>query len=244
MDMDSKFTDIDIVSGRGQGIQRLPGNVMFRKLVSAHKRTYAQAPKTHKVKVSKGIVTALRKFGAKFLEFDTKAGCYYDIGDEKAISKTGQALREGQTKIKQELAAEMKDNINDSKRSSIVTTCSTSSNISVEESYARKSILVFESMRLGQELDVENERQAPQKPSSSEQDTDSRGQGLSKFLLDLSNSGSDRSFRAIHALFKDKIASEKGLPAELLTTTDEEITDMLNEMDFDFDLDEMDLGAP
>ena len=87
--MDSDFSNIDVVNGRGQGAQRLPGNVMFRKLVSAHKRTYAQAPKSHKVPFAQGIVIALRRFGAKFLEFDTNARCYSDIGDEKAVIKTG-----------------------------------------------------------------------------------------------------------------------------------------------------------
>jgi hypothetical protein len=110
--MNSTFTDKDIVNGRGKGIQGHPGNVMFRKLVYAHKQTYAQAPDTDKQKISRGIVIALRQFGARFLEFDTDTGRYRDIRDKKAVAKTSQALREGQKNIKQELAAGEMDDSN------------------------------------------------------------------------------------------------------------------------------------
>ena len=129
-------------NGRGQGIQRLPGNVTFRKLVSAHKRTYALAPKTHKVTVSRGIVNAaLRQIGAEFLEFDLKTGCYRDIGDDKAVYKTGHALREGQSKVKQELAAEAEKGV--SRRSSFL-----------EESFTNHSIQIMESLRIEEDAVV------------------------------------------------------------------------------------------
>ena len=86
-------TNIDVINGKGQGVQRHPGNVVYRKFVSAHKKTYAQAPKADKKKISKGVVTALRRFGAKFLEYDISTGCYHDIGDQRAVDKTIPALR-------------------------------------------------------------------------------------------------------------------------------------------------------
>ena len=73
------------------------------------------------------------------MEFDIKTGCYHDIGDEKAVNKTSQALREGQTKIKQELAAEMGDSCS----SSFI---NTSSNTSTEESCVELSIQIMQSL--------------------------------------------------------------------------------------------------
>jgi hypothetical protein len=45
-----------------------------------------------------GIVAAVRNVGGRFLELDERSGIYHDIGDRKAIKKTSQALREGQTR--------------------------------------------------------------------------------------------------------------------------------------------------
>jgi hypothetical protein len=54
-----------------------------------------------KLEVSRGIVHAVKNFQGRFLELDKTTGSYYDIGEEKAIKKTSQALRDGQSKIKQ-----------------------------------------------------------------------------------------------------------------------------------------------
>lgn len=53
--------------------------------------------------MSRGIVAAVRQFGGRFLELDEPSGCYFDIGDQKAYSKTSQALREGQTQIRRSI---------------------------------------------------------------------------------------------------------------------------------------------
>ena len=241
--MDSNFTNIDVVNGRGQGIQRLPGNVMFRKLVSAHKRTYAQAPKSHKVKVSQGIVTALRRFGSNFLEFDTKTGLYHDIGDEKAVSKTGQALREGQVKLKQELAAEK----GESKSSSFITSTSSNISTSLEESYTNHSIQIMQSLRMEEQMVMVEDQSPPQSPRPSKQSSKSASQheiyedhDMSKSSnLQPTKSSSDTSQRAIH---NDRSTSESELSVQLLNTTDEEVTDILEEMRFEFDFSEMDAG--
>jgi hypothetical protein len=138
--MNTNFTNKDIINGRGQGVQRHPGNVMFRKLVNVHKQTYVQAPWKDKEKITKGIVAALRQFGARFLEFHTGAGCYREIEYKKALYKTSQALREGQADIRLELelaaAAGKKMMMGDSKSSSDATSMDTST----EESCANFSI--------------------------------------------------------------------------------------------------------
>lgn len=55
------------------------------------------------MKISKGVVAAVRELGGRFLELDERSGIYKDIGDKKATEKTSQALREGQTKIRKQM---------------------------------------------------------------------------------------------------------------------------------------------
>ena len=64
---------------------------------------YAQCPRQDKVKISRGIVLAVRELGGRFLELDERTSVYSDIGDKKAVEKTSQALREGQTKLRQQI---------------------------------------------------------------------------------------------------------------------------------------------
>ncbi|KAL7460800.1 hypothetical protein ACHAXS_001241 [Conticribra weissflogii] len=93
----------DVLNGRGQGVQRHPGNEKYRKLVFVNKGLYAKCPKTDKIKISRGIVNAVRELGGRFLELDERTQVYYDIGDKKATEKTSQALREGLSKIRKQM---------------------------------------------------------------------------------------------------------------------------------------------
>jgi len=97
------FTCRDVLNGRGQGVQRHPGNIKYRTLVFVNKVLYAKCPRPDKMKISKGIVAAVREMGGGFLEVDERTGIYKDIGDKKATDKTSQALREGQTKIRKQM---------------------------------------------------------------------------------------------------------------------------------------------
>ncbi|KAL3778161.1 hypothetical protein ACHAWO_006998 [Cyclotella atomus] len=96
-------TTRDVLNGRGQGVQRHPGNVKYRKLVFVNKELYAKCPRSDKIKISKGIVAAIRKSGGRFLEHNERQDYYFDIGDKKATEKTSQALREGQKDIRKNL---------------------------------------------------------------------------------------------------------------------------------------------
>lgn len=97
------ITNLDVVTGRGQGIQRLPGNERYRQLVSRNKRIYATCNSNDKGKVSRGIVAAIRQSGGRFLEYNEHSQAYHDIDDRKAWSKTSQALREGLKKIRDKI---------------------------------------------------------------------------------------------------------------------------------------------
>eukprot|EP00581_Thalassiosira_minuscula_P019655 CAMPEP_0183726400 /NCGR_PEP_ID=MMETSP0737-20130205/23102_1 /TAXON_ID=385413 /ORGANISM="Thalassiosira miniscula, Strain CCMP1093" /LENGTH=279 /DNA_ID=CAMNT_0025957725 /DNA_START=39 /DNA_END=878 /DNA_ORIENTATION=- len=99
-------TRFDILNGRGQGVHRHPGNAKYRSLVQLNKGLYAKCPRSNKIKISKGIVAAVRELGGRFLELDNQSGTYHDIGDKKAYEKTSQALREGQTKVRQKIYRE------------------------------------------------------------------------------------------------------------------------------------------
>lgn len=121
----------DVVLGRGSGTQNHCGNVTYRKLVylnkvssslyacscvnknethsphdisHANQELYATSSKFDKLKISKAIVAAIRKFGGRFLQAGDNGNL--DIGDKRAWDKTSQALREGQTEIRAKLAAE------------------------------------------------------------------------------------------------------------------------------------------
>lgn len=155
-------TNIDVINGKGQGVQRHRGNVFFRRFISAHKRTYAQAPKTDKKKISKGVVTTMRRFGARFLEYDIRTRCYHDIGDERAVEKTIQALREKQPEIRKELAVEMAQGTEDN----------TSPDTSTEESCVNFSMKIMQSLSkeeggysLREQIMMAQDQFPPQRPT-------------------------------------------------------------------------------
>ncbi|KAL7525690.1 hypothetical protein ACHAXR_001118 [Thalassiosira sp. AJA248-18] len=96
-------TCIDVINGRGQGVQRHPGSWECQQLQHVLIGPLRQMLKDRKIKISKGIVAAVRELGGRFLQFDENSGLFLDIGDKKAWEKTSQALREGQTKIRQQI---------------------------------------------------------------------------------------------------------------------------------------------
>jgi len=114
----TKINDNDIICGRRGVALKHPGNISYRKMVGLNKERYATCLKNEKLRVSKGIVEAMREAGGRFLEReDGKTSnsleehdehgnpvVWRDIGDKRAVEKTSQALREGQPKLLQKLA--------------------------------------------------------------------------------------------------------------------------------------------
>ncbi|EJK63355.1 hypothetical protein THAOC_15986, partial [Thalassiosira oceanica] len=103
-------TDRDVINGKGQGVQRLKGNVDYRKAVKAHKVSfvlYAMCAK-NKVKIAKGIVKALHTRGGRFLKLNERTGVFSELensGKQGAVEKTSQALREKQTALMMQIRA-------------------------------------------------------------------------------------------------------------------------------------------
>jgi len=97
----------DVLSGRGGRINNHEGNVNFRTLVAKVKIQYLsrQTKKPDKAVIAANLVDQIRKLDppGRFLKEDVNSGVWYEVGDERARRKTGQALREDAPEIKEEM---------------------------------------------------------------------------------------------------------------------------------------------
>jgi len=93
----------DVLSGRGNYINKHPGNEYFRSLVRQYKVTYVATHKNDKPLFSRIIFDSIRSLNppGRFLRQDEKTKVWYDIGERKALDKTRQALREGAPELVQ-----------------------------------------------------------------------------------------------------------------------------------------------
>ena len=88
------YNDADVLAGRGGSINVHPGNIKFRMLIDQRRREYLQARKTVKPQINKSIVNIIRrKYGGRFLKRESD-GLWYEIGDDRAQEKVGQAFRQ------------------------------------------------------------------------------------------------------------------------------------------------------
>jgi len=99
--------DQDILSGRGAGVNLHPGNVFFRKLISANKALYLKADPGEKKRIIRRIVERALEHG-RFLKQDPMTEFWTSITSEEARKKTGQALRENGPAIKKQHKEQMK----------------------------------------------------------------------------------------------------------------------------------------
>ena len=93
----------DVLSGRGGRINAHVGNVQFREIVAEQKKIYLakDTKKLEKAHIAADIVYYIRRMDppGRFLKEDA-SGAWWDIGDQKAIKKVGQALREDAPEIR------------------------------------------------------------------------------------------------------------------------------------------------
>mmetsp|Transcript_383 Transcript_383/g.671 ORF Transcript_383/g.671 Transcript_383/m.671 type:complete len:614 (-) Transcript_383:174-2015(-) len=87
----------DVLCGRGNFANTHEGNRNWHRLVTANKELYAALPKFHKQLLSQSIVSAVTSQNppGRFLQRDSVSQLWYNVGENKAIEKTSQALREG-----------------------------------------------------------------------------------------------------------------------------------------------------
>merc|ERR1712232_205022 len=93
----------DVLLGRGAGINGHQGNVNFRAMVKAHQNEYLAAiTNIQKYLIVMDILQAVRSLSppGRFITQETSTGLWYDVGDEKARRKIGQALRENASSIR------------------------------------------------------------------------------------------------------------------------------------------------
>ena len=103
---DSKFerpikqiNENDVLLGRGGMTNTNPGNIKFRELVAKYRMSYCTAPKGDKGALARYLCNYVRYRNGRFLRRDDECKeltpCWYEVGDDKAVQKCGQALREG-----------------------------------------------------------------------------------------------------------------------------------------------------
>ncbi|EJK65884.1 hypothetical protein THAOC_13214, partial [Thalassiosira oceanica] len=86
-------TDLDVLRGRGEVMNKHPGNVRFRREIEKVKSLYQTS--SHKVKnrLSWKILSKVGDYGGRFLEKDDK-GNWLETNQNRARKKVAQALRE------------------------------------------------------------------------------------------------------------------------------------------------------
>jgi hypothetical protein len=87
---------MDVLCGRGGGINKHVGNRMYRRVVEYNKSMYRHVPKRHRMLVSQSIVQTILNEGGRFLQADgsSSSSRWKEIPFRRAVQKTSQALRE------------------------------------------------------------------------------------------------------------------------------------------------------
>lgn len=88
------YEDNDVLCGRGGGTNIHSGNCYFRELINIYRSSYLCARKNDKPEISRMIVNTIRKSKGRFLKVDSSSGLWFEIGNNAAREKTGQALRQ------------------------------------------------------------------------------------------------------------------------------------------------------
>jgi len=91
-----KPRDNDVISGRGNGANRRPGNIRFREIVTKYKDVYLYAKAADKKMIARNVVKEVEAMSppARFLHQDEKTGIWTVLDRRKTLRKVAQALRE------------------------------------------------------------------------------------------------------------------------------------------------------
>ena len=93
----------DVLSGRGGSVNAHPGNCQFRDWVQVRKEEYNLArSKQAKADICRDIIAKVTALGGRFLTKENPNSQWWvEQDDERMMSKTSQALREGAPKIRE-----------------------------------------------------------------------------------------------------------------------------------------------
>lgn len=88
--------DNDVVSGRGSGGNRHPGNIYFRELIKSNKAYYLSLGKNQKMDVARAIYDKISSLDppGRFLNKNPETDKWFVIKKDRALEKISQALRE------------------------------------------------------------------------------------------------------------------------------------------------------
>lgn len=92
----------DVLLGRGVGINRRPGNIYFRDVVSQQVEEYLESSKSHKIKISRRVIDHIHALNppGRFLEKDEATGRWRECEVKRAHEKAAQALRDGAARLR------------------------------------------------------------------------------------------------------------------------------------------------
>merc|ERR1719253_735668 len=98
-------TSNDVLNGRGKSIHAWHGNVLYRNLIQYYKLEYIVASPEEQKNIANRIIGTIRGLTpvGRFLDMDKNTGTWCDIGNDKALFKVRQALREGAPELRQQL---------------------------------------------------------------------------------------------------------------------------------------------
>jgi hypothetical protein len=96
---DLGYTDTDVLCGRGEFINRHPGNVFFREQKAYFQRRYLQAEKRkEKAAIAQALVNFMeREHGSRFLAREMENEPWYTVDKKRVLEKCKQLLREDLT---------------------------------------------------------------------------------------------------------------------------------------------------
>jgi hypothetical protein len=94
----------DIVSGRGSGSNRHEGNLHFRNLIRENRELYLSRSKNEKMLVARDIYHSIEALdpAGRFLQKNPETGAWFEIGKVRALEKISQALREKNSRQRQQ----------------------------------------------------------------------------------------------------------------------------------------------
>lgn len=132
------FTPHDVVLGKGNGINSLPGNLRFRRIIWKYKPLYAGTPRSLKGTVAELVINEIACLDppGRFLEPQSAHRCFRQVTRKRAIEKTCQALREKKNNMGQRQVSPDQERLQQGGASSSASPCTDAKKENVDTTLA------------------------------------------------------------------------------------------------------------
>lgn len=97
---------VDVILGQGAVARKYSGTYDYRKLVDEMEQAYASEKKKVKKCIPQTIVAIIASLGGRYLQRTINENNYEVIGNEAAIEKATQALRDARSRKKRKLSSD------------------------------------------------------------------------------------------------------------------------------------------